>query len=483
VARLLSQSMSGSICLRCLARPAAGALEQSSLRISAQATAAFSTSAALEANSAVKKKSVSVVKPGRGANASFSKAQGKIRKGQPGGRTGKPPGEGERKAMRKRVVLSNTNAVEVQGLDNFSATNIYDAAIEGQVMGLSNEVIDALRATEAFKPTQGWSLFRRPATLVRKETAELAGLMKDVEANKTSVRRVIYGERGSGKSVLALQAKAMALLKGWIVVHIPEELILGNSSYAPSSEPGIYNQPHFTAALLGQIAKANHTVLSKLRLSQQHELSIPVQSNISLDRFAMMGAQDPEIACEIYNALWTELTAASQEGEGLARPPVVFTVDSIAHVMRDSAYMDPEVQPIHAHDLAIVNHFFKLLSGKQALANGGMVFATDSGSNRPTIPGFDHAIARNAALAQKKQAPQWDSWVKVDQRTIDVLNGVDVWHIKGLTREEARSIMEYYAKSGMLRQTVNDNLVAEKWTLSGGGIIGELEKGTVKTRI
>jgi small subunit ribosomal protein S29 len=35
----------------------------------------------------------------------------------------------------------------------------------------------------------------------------------------------------------------------------------------------------------------------------------------------------------------------------------------------------------------------------------------------------------------------------------------------------------------MLRQTVNDNLVAEKWTLSGGGIIGELEKGTVKTRI
>lgn len=124
--------------------------------------------------------------------------------------------------MRKRVVLSNTNAVEVQGLDNFSAANIHDAALEGQVMGLSNEVIDALRATEAFKATQGWSLFRRPATLVRKETAELARMMQDVEANKSAVRRVIYGERGSGKSVLALQAKAMALLKGWIVVHIPE---------------------------------------------------------------------------------------------------------------------------------------------------------------------------------------------------------------------------------------------------------------------
>ncbi|KAI4730045.1 hypothetical protein E4T49_02033 [Aureobasidium sp. EXF-10728] len=477
--------MSGSICLRCLARPAVSTLEQSPLRISTQATAAFSTSAALEANSAVKKKSVSVVKPGRGANASFSKAQGKIRKGQPGARTGKPPAEGERKAMRKRVVLSNTNAVEVQGLDNLSAANVYDAGIEGQVMGLSNEVIDALRAIEAFKPTQGWSLFRRPATLVRNETAELARLMKDAEANKTSVRRVICGERGSGKSVLALQAKAMALLKGWIVVHIPEakELVLGNSSYAPSTEQGIYNQPHFTAALLAQIAKANHTVLSTLRLSQKHELSIPVQSNISLDRFAMLGAQDPDLACEIYKALWVELTAASQEGQGLSRPPVVFTVDSVAHIMRDSAYMDPDVQPIHAHDLTLVHHFLTLLSGKQALPNGGMVLATDSGSNRPTLPGFDHAIARNAALANGKQVPQWDPWVKVDQRTIDVLDGVDVWQIKGLSREEARSIMEYYAKSGMLRQTVNDNLVAEKWTLSGGGIIGELEKGTVKTRI
>ena len=262
-----------------------------------------------------------------------------------------------------------------------------------------------------------------------------------------------------------------------------KELILGNSSYAPSSEAGLYNQPHFTAALLSQIAKANHTVLSKLRLSLDHKLSIPVQSNISLDRFAMMGATDPELAPEIYAAFWKELTAKSGTGEGMKRPPVVFSVDGIAHVMKESAYMSADVTPIHAHDLSIVNHFFKLLSGKTALPNGGMVLATDSCSNKPTIPGFEHAIARNAALAKGQQAPSWDPWVKVDQRTIDVLKGVDVWQIKGLSREEARSIMEYYAKSGMLRQIVNDNLVAEKWTLSGGGIIGELEKGTVKTRI
>jgi small subunit ribosomal protein S29 len=211
--------MSGSICLRCLARPVVSTLEHNSPRVTTQATAAFSTSAPLEA-SPVKKKGA-VVPSSRGAAASFSK-QGKIGRGNFGARTGKAPEPGDRKAIRKRVVLSNTNAVEVQGLDNFSATNIHDAAVEGQVLGFSNEVIDSLRATEAFKATQGWRLFRRPATLVRKETAEVAKLMQDIESNKTSIRCVLYGERGSGKSVLGLQAKAMALIKGWIVVHIPE---------------------------------------------------------------------------------------------------------------------------------------------------------------------------------------------------------------------------------------------------------------------
>ena len=212
------QNMSGAICLRCLARPVAGTAEQNSVRIAA---AAFSTSASLAANP-VKKKAAVPVKPGRGANASFSK-QGKLKKGGPNAaRAGKPPAEGERKALRKRVVLSNTNAIEVMGMGNMTAENIYDAAVEGQVLGLTNEVIDGLRAAEAFKPTQGWSLFRRPATLVRKETADVARLMQDVEAKKTAVRRVVYGDRGSGKSVLLLQAKAMALLKGWVVVHIPE---------------------------------------------------------------------------------------------------------------------------------------------------------------------------------------------------------------------------------------------------------------------
>lgn len=113
-------------------------------------------------------------------------------------------------------------------MEDFTAENMVDAAHQGHMLGLSNDVVDPLRAIDAFKPTQGWSLFRRPATLVRNETVEMAQYVRDIAgaAEGKTVRKVLYGERGSGKSVLLLQAKAMALLKGWIVVHIPE----GNAS-------------------------------------------------------------------------------------------------------------------------------------------------------------------------------------------------------------------------------------------------------------
>jgi small subunit ribosomal protein S29 len=58
-----------------------------------------------------------------------------------------------------------------------------------------------------------------------------------------------------------------------------------------------------------------------------------------------------------------------------------------------------------------------------------------------------------------------------------------VIHVGGLSKDEARSIMEYYAESGMLRHQVNDGFVSEKWSLAGMGNIGELERASVRARV
>lgn len=171
---------------------------------------------------AAKKSVSSTVKHGAPAYAQKQKGVGGQGARGPREKTGKPLESGERKAVRKRLVLSNANALEVQGLRDLSAGNMTDASNKGQMLGLSNELIDSLKAMEAFKHTQGWSLFRRPATLIRAESMEMAKLIQNLQKNSRTERMALYGERGSGKSVLSLQTMAMAIMKGWIVISVPE---------------------------------------------------------------------------------------------------------------------------------------------------------------------------------------------------------------------------------------------------------------------
>ena len=123
------------------------------------------------------------------------------------------------------MVLSNTNALEVAGLQDLNEVTAKPEELEqlrGKMLGFTNDAVDAMRALEGFKPTQGWSLFRRPATVVRGDTVRLGRGIEEAMDNKAVVREVLFGAGGSGKSVLQLQAMAMAAAKGWLVMHFAE---------------------------------------------------------------------------------------------------------------------------------------------------------------------------------------------------------------------------------------------------------------------
>ena len=140
-------------------------------------------------------------------------------------KTYKQPASGERKALRKRIVLSNTNALEVQDLPFFEHEQVADGSRVAQIMALRPETVDGLRAAEAFKPSQNWAFFRQPCTLVREQTIEMGRLLREAGEKKEAVRRIIVGDRGVGKSILLLQAQAWALSKGWVVIHVPEGML------------------------------------------------------------------------------------------------------------------------------------------------------------------------------------------------------------------------------------------------------------------
>ncbi|CAN9394136.1 unnamed protein product [Alternaria sp. RS040] len=477
--------MPPSTCLRSLSQLSldAGAHSCIAPRLLRPQTACFSTSAARYA--VVQKKKGMTAAPKKGVKSLNTKKG----RGSAAGDSGKRPAQGERKAQRKRIVLSNDNALEVSSLQDLSKENVLNEQNEGKVMGLPQEnVVDALRAVEAFKTTQGWSLFRRPAVLMRKEAIELARLFKEAERSKKTIRRILSGQRMSGKSTLVLQGLTMGILRDWFVINLPEaqDLVNAHTEYAPlpNSEPMQYTQDAYTANLLQQILQSNGAFLAATKLSTQPELPLPLPAGATLKELAALGMANPEASWPVFVALWNELSLPG-------RPPILLAVDGLSHIMRHSEYMSAEVKPIHAHDLTLVRHFVDHLSGQRKLPNGGMVLGATSRSNAPASPAMDYCI--EAAEARQKGAgklPPWNPYKNVDARVMEALKGLhndssefDIINVGGLTKEEARSIMEYYAESGMLRHQVNEGFVTEKWSLAGMGNIGELEKASVRMRL
>ncbi|KAJ5577932.1 uncharacterized protein N7459_006896 [Penicillium hispanicum] len=418
----------------------------------------------------------------------------------------RPPAVGERKAMRKRIVLSNPNALEIEGMKDLSAETMVDARLRGSVIGLPITMLDQLRAVEAFKPKQGWSIFRRPGTVMRRDTLEMGRLFEkisgDVDAAEKGkvVKKIVTGLKGSGKTVHLLQAMAMGFLKKWVVITVPDarDLVSGDTGYAAieGSNPTKYVQATATSALLTRTVEANREVLANLRVSQQHPALKGLTPSSTLEDLAKLGFQDAAVAWPVFQALWTELTATAAapglEKDFKPRPPMLVTVDGLGHWMTESAYRASDFTPVHAHDLVFVDHFVSLLkSGQSSLNNGGMLLYATSTSNNPSIysfeVGLDQLTARQEGVSPSSpDYPSAEAYSNPDTRVLELFKPVDKPSAKegalelqtlgGLTRDETRGYLEYFARSGLVRENVNETWVGEKWSLSGGGIIGELEK-------
>ncbi|KAL8815766.1 MAG: hypothetical protein Q9223_005127 [Gallowayella weberi] len=486
--------MSSSICWRCLSK-ASTPKNLRSAAVNARSplylpTLAFSTSPSFHRDLPPKKKSTGIKPiPRKGMRSSYVKTKSK----RPTEGRARRPAPGERKALRKRIVLSNVNALEVTGMQDINAENMFDRRVEGHVLGLPGQTVDQLRAVEAFKTTQGWGLFRRPGTLMRRETIDLGKTiteMSEQEGSRKTIRRVLVGEKGSGKSMMMLQAMTFAFLKGWTVINLPEaqDITLGHMPYQPlpSSSPPSYIQPTYLSNLLRNLPTANPH-LENLQLSQQSstsDLPITIPQNISLARLASLGASDPDIAHPLFTLLISDLLSPG-------RPPVFLGLDGLAHATQPgTGYTAPNLNPIHPYDLMILNWYFNFLSGKQPLPNGGIVMAATSQSNAPDVPSLDLALSDLEGAIQTSAGQQVSRKVKnpffrYDERVLSTLtmgNGVEVQRLRGLSKEEARGLVEYWAKSGMVREKVSEGFVGEKWALSGGGVVGELVRAVVGMR-
>lgn len=254
-------------------------------------------------------------------------------------------------------------------------------------------------------------------------------------------------------------------------------------------------QPVYVLKLIQAFKRANEQVLSKTYTIQAHpELPQNIPSNTPLLALANV-AKEADNAWPVFQALWNELTAQKAN-----RPPILLSLDGLAHAMKVSDYRSPAFERIHSHDLALVRLFTDALGGGVQFPAGGAVLAATSRSNAPRAPSMELALAQREAEAEAAakakasegaaegaaaaavEVPQKDPFFRgYDDRVEAVLRSVRVLRVSGVDKREARALMEYWAASGMLRATVDEKTVTEKWTLAGSGVLGEMERAALLT--
>ena len=114
-------------------------------------------------------------------------------------RVSKPGEVGARRAQRKKIVLANPNANDVE-LPTLRV-RVSDEA-DGTVVKFDGPTIDMLRALEVFQTKQGWQFFHGPSTLIRKESVELGKLLAWVNGE------VVHSGEGSGVAKVESEGKA-----------------------------------------------------------------------------------------------------------------------------------------------------------------------------------------------------------------------------------------------------------------------------------
>lgn len=217
-------------------------------------------------------------------------------------------------------------------------------------------------------------------------------------------------------------------------------------------------------------------MLAKAKVEKKESLIGNLQEGATLADL-IAHAREGDAAWPALKALWTELTLPG-------RPPVLLCLDGLSHISMLSDYRSPNFEPVHAHDLTLVGLFVDALSGKTKLPNGGAVLAATSGNNNHKHPSQELVLAQLEAgqAGKKDEIPTPDPYERqYDERVYESLKNSYVLRIEGMSMKETTTLMEYWGASGLVRNALTSQYVAEKWALAGHGNVGELERATLMT--
>ncbi|EJD48265.1 hypothetical protein AURDEDRAFT_113093 [Auricularia subglabra TFB-10046 SS5] len=289
-----------------------------------------------------------------------------------------------------------------------------------------------------------FALLSRPASVIRQCTLDLFQLLDGTHNDQSSVRKILAGPGGCGKSYTLLQAVEYASRNGWMVVYVPRAigLVSDTSEYAYDRRTQTFVQPAASRTILSQILEVN----THLRRTIPGHVYRTVEKAI----------EEPATAPEALEALLVALGAQSNA-------PVLIAVDEMQALYSTSWYKDPHYKPIEACHLSVPRLLLEFASGRRALTRGAFLGAYSSLNTHFPLP----LVLREAAGVphDRPEGP----YSKRPEHLLTYTEGLDGFQIPPtLTPQEGIAIYELWQNAQAVPAAYTDRTFVNAFNLSSG---------------
>jgi small subunit ribosomal protein S29 len=291
-----------------------------------------------------------------------------------------------------------------------------------------------------------------PTSVIRKETVELVDkLIAGDKSGSAKARYMLHGARGSGKSLLLVQAVAHAVEAGWIVVYEPEanKWIDSSSQFAYDAETQSFAQTQQAARTLNKVLAVNKDRLHNITLPNAVEITADhkFEAGSKLDAMMTVGTTYFATSVKILEVALDILAKQTQF-------PVLLAIDDAQALFQRSKYRQPDYSTLESYHLSMPRLALKYLTGAESFARGAIVGAVST-----TATEFLAKPEFYVGLGLQAQAP-------MDITPYTKLDAVHVKHAGSgivpvevpfaMTGDEASALFEIFTRKGWASNASDD---------------------------
>ncbi|EPQ08589.1 28S ribosomal protein S29, mitochondrial [Myotis brandtii] len=240
---------------------------------------------------------------------------------------------------------------------------------------LDNQVsFESPRAISCTSENDPMKTFNEACLMVRKPALELLHYLKNTNFAHPAVRYVLYGEKGTGKTLSLCHIIHFCAKQDWLILHIPDAHLwvkdcrdLLQSSYNKQR----FDQPLEASVWLKNFKTTNERFLSQIKIQEKYVWNKreSIEKGSSLGEVVEQGITRVRNATDAVGIVLKELKRQSSLGTF----HLLVAVDGVNALWGRTTLKREDKSPIAAEELALIHNLRKMVKNDW---NGGAIVMT-----------------------------------------------------------------------------------------------------------